>query len=143
MLVLTRKLQQQIKIGDEITVTILKLKGNTVRIGIDAPKAIRVVRGELPAENAEESHACDSALPTASESAETIPTGLQVELAPQSPEPQVIAFRVRRTDESVDVLPAETPTQVPAGQLPLRHVRDRFGAGPLKQLVAASAAATR
>jgi carbon storage regulator CsrA len=48
MLVLTRKLQQQIKIGDQITVTILRVKGHTVRIGIDAPRDVRVVRGELP-----------------------------------------------------------------------------------------------
>jgi carbon storage regulator CsrA len=48
VLVLTRKLQQQIKIGDQITVTILRVKGQTVRVGIDAPRAVRVVRGELP-----------------------------------------------------------------------------------------------
>ena len=48
MLVLTRKLQQQVKIGDHITVTILRVKGHTVRIGIDAPRDVRVVRGELP-----------------------------------------------------------------------------------------------
>ena len=50
MLVLTRKLQQQIKIGEQITVTILKVKGNTVRVGISAPREVRVVRGELPKE---------------------------------------------------------------------------------------------
>ena len=48
MLVLTRKLQQQIKIGEEITVTILRVKGHTVRVGIEAPREVRVVRGELP-----------------------------------------------------------------------------------------------
>ena len=48
MLVLTRKLEEQIRIGDDITITILKVKGNTVRVGIEAPRAIRVVRGELP-----------------------------------------------------------------------------------------------
>lgn len=50
MLVLTRKLQQQIKIGDNITVTILKVKGSTVRLGIAAPRDVRVVRSELPPE---------------------------------------------------------------------------------------------
>jgi carbon storage regulator CsrA len=48
MLVLTRKLQQQIKIGEQITVTILRVKGQTVRVGIEAPRDVRVVRGELP-----------------------------------------------------------------------------------------------
>lgn len=50
MLVLTRKLQQQIKIGEQITVTILRVKGQTVRVGIDAPRDVRVIRGELPRE---------------------------------------------------------------------------------------------
>ncbi len=48
MLVLTRKLQEQIQVGDDITITILRVKGNTVRVGIEAPRHVRVVRGELP-----------------------------------------------------------------------------------------------
>lgn len=48
MLVLTRKTQERIHIGDNITISILKLKGNTVRIGIEAPRDVRVLRGELP-----------------------------------------------------------------------------------------------
>jgi carbon storage regulator CsrA len=52
MLVLTRKLQQQIKIGNEITVTILRVKGQTVRVGIEAPRTMRVVRGELTPKSA-------------------------------------------------------------------------------------------
>ena len=48
MLVLSRKLQQEIVIGDEVTVTVLSVKGNTVRLGINAPKDVRVLRGELP-----------------------------------------------------------------------------------------------
>lgn len=50
MLVLTRKLQEQIRIGENITITILRVKGNTVRVGIEAPRQIRVLRGELPPE---------------------------------------------------------------------------------------------
>ncbi len=52
MLVLTRKLQQQIKIGEQVTVTILRVKGQTVRVGIEAPRDVRVIRGELPREGA-------------------------------------------------------------------------------------------
>ena len=48
MLVLTRKLEEQIRIGKDITISILRVKGNTVRVGIEAPREIRVVRGELP-----------------------------------------------------------------------------------------------
>ncbi len=47
MLVLTRKLQEQITIGQDITITVLRVKGNSVRIGIDAPRSVHVVRGEL------------------------------------------------------------------------------------------------
>lgn len=47
MLVLTRKLDQQIQIGEGITVTVLEVKGNTVKLGIAAPKEVRVLRAEL------------------------------------------------------------------------------------------------
>lgn len=47
MLVLTRKLKESIRIGDDITVTIVRVKGNAVRIGIEAPRHVRVIRGEL------------------------------------------------------------------------------------------------
>ena len=48
MLVLSRKQQQDIIIGDDLKITVLKVKGNTVRLGIEAPRDVRVVRGELP-----------------------------------------------------------------------------------------------
>ena len=48
MLVLSRKQQQEIMVGQDIRITVLKIKGNTVRLGIDAPRDVRVVRGELP-----------------------------------------------------------------------------------------------
>jgi carbon storage regulator CsrA len=47
MLVLTRKHQEKIRIGDHITITVLKTKGKTVRLGIEAPAEIPVIRGEL------------------------------------------------------------------------------------------------
>jgi carbon storage regulator CsrA len=47
MLVLARKLDETIRIGDHITVTILQVKGRIVKIGITAPRDIRVMRGEL------------------------------------------------------------------------------------------------
>ncbi len=48
MLVLTRKSRDTIRIGNSVTVTILRVKGNTVRVGIEAPRSVRVLRGELP-----------------------------------------------------------------------------------------------
>jgi carbon storage regulator CsrA len=47
MLVLTRKTQQQIQIGNNITITIVRVTGQSVRVGIQAPEEVRVVRGEL------------------------------------------------------------------------------------------------
>ena len=53
MLVLTRKVKQQIQIGENIVVTILHVRGQSVRVGIEAPRQVRVARSEitnLPAE---------------------------------------------------------------------------------------------
>jgi carbon storage regulator len=47
MLVLTRSLGEQIQIGDRITVTVLRVSGKSVRIGIDAPQEYHIWRGEL------------------------------------------------------------------------------------------------
>lgn len=51
MLVLTRKAKQQIQLGDNIVITILQVRGHAVRVGIEAPHEVRVVRAEI-AENA-------------------------------------------------------------------------------------------
>ena len=57
MLVLTRKQKESIKIGDSIVITILRVQGQSVRVGIEAPRDVRVIRGELsatkPVEDAE------------------------------------------------------------------------------------------
>jgi carbon storage regulator len=47
MLVLTRKADQRIHIGRDVTVTILRIQGRSVKIGIQAPSGITVFRGEL------------------------------------------------------------------------------------------------
>lgn len=47
MLVLTRKQNEKIRIGDSITITVLRMKGKAVRLGIEAPHDINVIRGEL------------------------------------------------------------------------------------------------
>ena len=47
MLVLGREEEQTIQIGDDIRVTILRIKGNCVRVGIEAPEQVRILREEL------------------------------------------------------------------------------------------------
>lgn len=47
MLVLSRKAGDTIKIADDIEVKILEVRGDTVRVGIEAPKSVDIVRGEL------------------------------------------------------------------------------------------------
>ncbi len=47
MLVLTRKLLEKLYIGDDICVTVVRLEGGQVRLGIDAPREVSVVRAEL------------------------------------------------------------------------------------------------
>ncbi|MBI4682653.1 MAG: carbon storage regulator CsrA [Nitrospirae bacterium] len=47
MLVLTRKSDESINLGDDITITIVEIKGNSVRLGIEAPSGLRIYRKEL------------------------------------------------------------------------------------------------
>jgi len=47
MLVLTRKIGEKVMIGDDVTVTILGLFGNHVRLGINAPKSVEIHREEI------------------------------------------------------------------------------------------------
>jgi len=120
MLVLTRKLQQQIKIGEQITVTILKVKGNTVRVGISAPREVRVVRGELPKEG---------------------PAAEIVEVEATVVEQAAITIG-EQIDETVEAVEEAGVTAVPqaAAHLPLRRIRQRFGTAPLKQVLASCSA---
>jgi carbon storage regulator len=47
MLILTRRVGETVNIGDEVTVTVLGVKGNQVRMGINAPKNVPVHREEI------------------------------------------------------------------------------------------------
>lgn len=47
MLILTRRVGETVSIGDEVTVTVLGVKGNQIRLGINAPKTVAVHREEI------------------------------------------------------------------------------------------------
>lgn len=47
MLILTRRVGESLMIGDDVTVTVLGVKGNQVRVGVDAPKDVAVHREEI------------------------------------------------------------------------------------------------
>lgn len=47
MLVLTRKMNEEIRIGEEIVIKVLDIRGNCVRIGVEAPREVSVMRSEL------------------------------------------------------------------------------------------------
>lgn len=48
MLVLSRKANEEIVIGSNVTVKVVRIEGNKVRLAISAPSSIRIRRGELP-----------------------------------------------------------------------------------------------
>lgn len=47
MLILTRRISESVIIGDDVKITVLGIKGNQVRLGIDAPKSVSVHREEI------------------------------------------------------------------------------------------------
>lgn len=47
MLILTRRIGETVMIGDEVSVTVLGVKGNQVRLGVDAPRSVGVHRKEI------------------------------------------------------------------------------------------------
>ena len=109
MLVLTRKYQEKIRIGENITITVLRTKGKAVRLGIEAPDDVPVIRGELTFESA-------------AAEAETS----------QSPTRRAAA----RRSESSSSWTTQSPVSQPATQVGLQRVpRDKV-AGMLPRLVA-------
>jgi carbon storage regulator len=60
MLILTRRVGETVMIGDDVTITVLGVKGNQVRVGINAPKHVAVHREEIYERIKREQHNNDS-----------------------------------------------------------------------------------
>lgn len=75
MLVLSRRSKQSIKIGDEIVVTILDVKGKRITIGIEAPNQVQIRRAELDASTDIEPETCKSS-PNLESSVASLPLDL-------------------------------------------------------------------
>ena len=63
MLLLTRKLGENIRIGDDVKITIVEVKGNHVKLGIDAPPNVKVHREEIYERIQEEARRARAAKP--------------------------------------------------------------------------------
>ena len=125
MLVLTRKYQDKIRIGDNITITVLRTKGKAVRLGIEAPASVPVIRGELSFEHD---------FKDAAETAETVPFDQAAPVkrlaraggtaatngwaTSQPPEPKVSLSRVSRS-KVAGLVP-----KLVSGDAPLRAMMD-------------------
>jgi carbon storage regulator len=67
MLVLSRKESQRIRLGDQIVITIVKITGDKVRVGIEAPANVLVLRDELEPRGASDSSGLNSTHPASVE----------------------------------------------------------------------------
>lgn len=47
MLILSRRVGESVKIGDDVSITVLRVKGNQVRLGVNAPRSLAVQREEM------------------------------------------------------------------------------------------------
>lgn len=67
MLILSRRLNESIVIGDEVVVTVLEVRGDQVRLGIRAPRSVTVHREEVQREIMEQNRAAAAAAPSVAE----------------------------------------------------------------------------
>jgi carbon storage regulator CsrA len=125
MLVLTRKYQEKIRIGDNITITVLRTKGKAVRLGIEAPTDVPVIRGELSFEHKIEEAAqpletvaFDKATPTKRLACAGGTAAATRWAAEQNSEPKVTLSRVSRS-KVVGMMP-----KLISGDAPLRAMMD-------------------
>ncbi|MNX82915.1 hypothetical protein D3C86_1146580 [compost metagenome] len=85
MLVLSRKPNQSIMIGDGIEVVVLEVKGDTVKIGLKAPRDVKVYRQEVYAEITRENERAAAAVAPALDAARLLQQALKKKTEPGEP----------------------------------------------------------
>ena len=96
MLVLTRKPGEKILLGDDIVITVLDARGDSIRIGIDAPRGLKIQRDEVVRAVTE----ANIAAAAADESAEGVLRASLGLLQPPAAEPHAPGARERHTPEA-------------------------------------------
>lgn len=71
MLILTRKLGEIIRIGDDVTVRVIEVRGNQIRLGLEAPPKVRIYREEIYREIQSEARQAGAAANVVHEALET------------------------------------------------------------------------
>jgi carbon storage regulator len=64
MLILSRKLNEKIMIGDDISISIIEIRGDQVKLGVDAPRSVKVYRREVFDAILDENRAAAESVPT-------------------------------------------------------------------------------
>ncbi len=137
MLVLTRKQQEKIRIGDHITITVLKSKGKAVRLGIEAPAEVPVIRGELSfagqavewAEAPTEQTALSQALPVSVEGQHSGPERLRDNWPTEARFPVGAALPTEKAARSISL------QRVSREQISQALPKLAVGAGPLRVML--------
>lgn len=104
MLVLTRKLMEKLYIGPDVCVTVVRLEGGQVRLGIDAPREVPVVRAELMHGR---TPAAEAAAPAPAAASGPAPSPAQAQAAPAP----MAAFRTRQAGAHGTGSPRREPSR--------------------------------
>ncbi len=123
MLVLTRKLQEQILIGNDVVITILQVRGQAVRVGIQAPRTVRVLRAELSSNDETVAEVTNSKCEEHAVTDQTVTIalnpqrpGAQIEIKPTNASRQPLAGRLqarRNPNPSSSTMPRQ-PERLPS-----------------------------